>query len=119
VLIDDEMWQFDRLRKAFCVEVGRLLGPVHPESKISLPALSIVCDLLSHLLHRFLCELTVVAADNSTNIFVMEELRICDTMNHPDRFESVLIAKMAPANADPVAAIAYVPVWNTFCVGFT
>jgi hypothetical protein len=95
-----------------------VLGQVHPKSKISLPALSIVCDLLGYLLHRFLCELTFVAADDSTNIFVAEELRIHDTMNHPDRFESVLIAKRAPANADPMTTVVYVHVLKTFYVGF-
>jgi hypothetical protein len=95
-----------RLRKAFCIEICRVLSQMHPAMKVSLSALSVMCDLTSYLLHTILHHLTFVSAVDAAEQYVREEVRVSDTMNRAGRFEAVFAAKLASSEGGTIGVTA-------------
>jgi hypothetical protein len=81
-----------------------VLRQVHPSTKISLSALSVMCDLTSFMFHIILRKLTFVSVDDAAKLYVRELVQVQDTMTAADRSEEVFAAKLASEEGDEPGA---------------
>jgi hypothetical protein len=89
------------------VEICQVLRQVHPNIKISLSALSVICDLMSYVLHMIFLQLASVSAEDAAKIYVREEVQVQDTIYAEARSEAVFAAKLATDEAHPAAAVIF------------
>jgi hypothetical protein len=89
------------------VEICQVLRQVHPNTKISLSALSVICDLMSYLLRMIFLQLASVSTEDAAKIYVREEVQVQDTIYAEARSEAVFAAKLANDEAHPAAAVIF------------
>jgi hypothetical protein len=81
-----------------------VLSRVHPSTKISLSALSVVSDLTSYVLHTILRKLKFVPKNDVAKVYVREAVRVDETVEAADNYEIVFAAQLASAEGDQTAA---------------